>query len=112
MEMIQTNNNSSQPDYLIARNEQLKQYRDDQNKIIALASRPDVSTKVNVNNLILKAKQFLNEITALNISNLNLPVGTTISAQINNSIDAKTTELFILLKDIKDTNKFSGKIWS
>jgi hypothetical protein len=112
MEMIQTNNTNSQSDYMAARNEQLKQYRDDQNKIIALAARPDVSTKVNVNNLIVKAKQLLNEITALNISNLNLPVGTTISSQINNSIDAKTTELFILLKDIKDVHKFSGKIWS
>lgn len=68
-------------------------------------------TKVPLDTLTTKARTLLNEATALNVSCLNLGKGSNQQQQINTYLDQKANELYLLIKQIREEHKFSGRIF-
>ena len=95
------------------REAQLKSYRKEQEEL----SKPfrTIQTPVpvaTVNSQLFKLKNLLNEITALNVANLNLGSGSQAANQVNVNLDYKLNEMYNLIKVIKEDNKYSGRLVS
>ena len=92
---------------------QLATYRKEQEELSKpFRTTPTPVPVATVNSQLFKLKNLLNEITALNISNLNLGNGSQAANQVNSNLDYKLNELFNLIRTIKDDDKFSGKLIS
>ena len=65
-----------------------------------------------MNSQLHKLKNLLNEITSLNVANLNLGSGSQAANQVNVNLDYKLNEMYNLIKVIKEDNKYSGRLVS
>ena len=95
------------------REAQLKSYREQQAELSKpFRTTPTPVALPTVNSQLHKLKNLLNEITALNISNLNLGSGSQAANQVNVNLDYKLNEMYNLTKVIKEDNKYSGRLVS
>ena len=92
---------------------QLATYREQQAELAKpFRTTPTPVALPTVNSQLHKLKNLLNEITALNISNLNLGSGSQAANQVNVNLDYKLNEMYNLIKVIKEDNKYSGRLVS
>ena len=92
---------------------QLATYREQQAELAKpFRTTPTPVPVATVSSQLFKLKNLLNEITALNVANLNLGSGSQASQQVNSNLDYKLNEMYNLIKVIKDDNKYSGKLIS
>ena len=92
---------------------QLATYREQQAELSKpFRTTPTPVPVATVNSQLFKLKNLLNEITALNISNLNLGSGSQAANQVNVNLDYKLNEMYNLIKVIKEDNKYSGRLVS
>ena len=90
------------------RNQQLKAYREGQAQLASQFPSYNSTQKVPVHTLIADAKKLLNQITALNIGNLNLTGNT--QQMVSRELSQKVEQLYLLMKQIKVDNGYTGKI--
>lgn len=93
------------------RDKQLESYRAEQAELSKPFRTTNVTPTVSINSLITKANVLLKELTALNVSSLNLGYSNTkvvVDGQLNYKID----EFYNVMKRIREDNKHSGKIVS
>lgn len=100
-------------DYLKVREQQLKEQREQQEIFSGKTFNVNNSKPIeNVNTLILKAHKLLNETTALNVSSLNLGNGSNTKLTVNSELDYKLSELYQVIKQIREVNQYKGRIIS
>lgn len=68
--------------------------------------------RVSISSLNQRLKNLVNELTALNISSLNLGNGSNPQQQVNTHLDHKLNEVYLLMKQIREEHKFTGRIFS
>lgn len=90
------------------REQQLKAYREEQAQLANQFRDYNNTPKVPVNTLIADSKKLLNQITALNIANLNLTGNT--QQVVSQELSQKVEQLYLLMKQIKVDNGYTGKI--
>lgn len=98
-------------DYTELRNAQLASYRAEQAAEQSKFKNYTNTPKVPLDTLTTKARIILNEATALNVSCLNLGKGSNQQQQISTYLDQKANELYLLMKQIREEYKFSGRIF-
>lgn len=92
---------------------QLATYRKEQEELSKpFRTTPTPVALPTVNSKLHKLKNLLNEITALNVANLNLGSGSQAANQVNVNLDYKLNEMYNLIKVIKEDNKYSGRLVS
>lgn len=90
---------------------QLQEYRAEQQKMadyLRPAQAPIQRVPVSV--IISKAKELVDEITALNVSSLNLRGGTPARIDTDGHLNQKINQLYQVLHQLKTEHGYNGKI--
>ena len=98
--------------YYSIREQQLAEYRAEQEQL-AKPFRVDKApvTVVPVHAQLINVKKLLNEVTALNVSSLNLGGGAA-QTVVDGQLDYKLNELANLIHTLRYQHKYSGKLIS
>lgn len=101
----------NQQQQLSFREVQLQEYRFQQEQLGKQFKTYSSNTPVvSLQSLQMKAKTLVDNITALNIVNLNVGAGSSTNASNLQHLNQKVSELYNVLKEIREDNKFTANI--